>query len=515
VSGLLARPDLSLQVVVGGGLTRRVRWVYTTDLLQPARYMAGGELVLTSLTWYRKPEDAWTFVRSLTQAGAAALVAGLAAVADMPPALVAACTDHRMPLLTVPTTKSFNALTESIARELLRERQQMAESAAVLGSEDADAAEVIHRLVARTGLSCTRLSAAGLIRNVAGEPLTDADRCLAWRAGVDGCGSPVTVRGGRLLTVVPLLVGSIGEIVGYLALSGDRRSWRPSVQVLIETAVERLSTPESPPRAVLDRRAEELWSELTDPAPADAGDERFVAVRASLVSPVAPAALARRIVAELPDGPWGTVVDTAGVVTAFVSTPEATGWTDRARSQLSWYAYGIGASEHFRVAISDPVPRSALAQALVAATAAHDWAAVATAPVTVIAERDIGGRDLLLRLLPTSLVLAHSERILGPINRYDRAHHSSLMATLSEFLAQSGSWNATAQSLHVHVNTVRYRIHQIEKLTGRPLQREADRVDTRLAVEGRHAGSVPAAQPDRTTPACRDDAGADVQPEKR
>jgi DNA-binding PucR family transcriptional regulator len=452
--------------------------------------MAGGELVLTSLTWYHRPEDAWTFVRSLTQAGAAGLVAGLAAVDAMPPALVAACTELGIALLTVPTSMSFNVLTESVARELLREQQQMAESLAVLGPEDVDAAEVVGRLVVRTGLSCTHLSAGGLTRTVAGEPLTEAERGLAWRAGVDGRGLPAAVRGDRPLTVVPLLAGSTGDIVGYLVLTGERRNWHPRVQVLIETAAERLSTPDQAALAVLDRRAEQLWSSSDDPGSPGTRDGTFVVVRASLVSPTAPVSLVRRIVAEMPDGPWGTVVDTTGTVTAFVHTTDDAAWTARARAQLSWYSYGIDPPEHLRVGISDPAPRSGLARALAAATTAHTWAAGGPAPVTVIAERDVGSHDLLLRLLPASLVHAHAERILEPVTRYDREHHSSLMTTLTEFLARSGSWNATAHALHVHVNTVRYRIRQVEKLTGRPLQREADRVDTRLAVECRRMVSA-------------------------
>ena len=51
----------------------------------------------------------------------------------------------------------------------------------------------------------------------------------------------------------------------------------------------------------------------------------------------------------------------------------------------------------------------------------------------------------------------------------DERHRAELLPTLGEFLACSGSWNACASAMYVHVNTVRYRIGRIEELTGRDL----------------------------------------------
>ena len=54
--------------------------------------------------------------------------------------------------------------------------------------------------------------------------------------------------------------------------------------------------------------------------------------------------------------------------------------------------------------------------------------------------------------------------------------------TLEAFLDCSGSWSRSAQRLHLHVNTVRYRIGRVEELTGRNLAELADRVDVYLAL---------------------------------
>ena len=53
---LLDAPDLRLRLLVGeDGLDQPVAGVYTTDLLDPRRYLSGGEIVLTGLMWRRSP----------------------------------------------------------------------------------------------------------------------------------------------------------------------------------------------------------------------------------------------------------------------------------------------------------------------------------------------------------------------------------------------------------------------------------------------------------------------------
>jgi len=72
--------------------------------------------------------------------------------------------------------------------------------------------------------------------------------------------------------------------------------------------------------------------------------------------------------------------------------------------------------------------------------------------------------------------------VIGPLLAYDQRHNAELVPTLREFLACSGSWNACAARMYVHVNTVRYRIRRIEELTGRDLSSLDDQVDFFLAL---------------------------------
>src|SRR5690349_19503844 len=101
--GLAEARDLRLRVLVGeDALDRPVDGVFTTDLLDPRRYLTGGEIVLTGLMWRRDPADSESFVAAVIAAGAVALAAGDAALGSVPDDLVAACRRHRLPLLEVP-----------------------------------------------------------------------------------------------------------------------------------------------------------------------------------------------------------------------------------------------------------------------------------------------------------------------------------------------------------------------------------------------------------------------------
>ena len=123
--------------------------------------------------------------------------------------------------------------------------------------------------------------------------------------------------------------------------------------------------------------------------------------------------------------------------------------------------------------------RSALRLAAIRAPAAGPAPASA---VSVVTSDEVASHELLLASVPASVLRSFRERLLGPLLAYDERHRAELLPTLREFLACSGSWNACAATMYVHVNTVRYRIRRIEELTGRDLSRLDDQVDFFLAL---------------------------------
>jgi hypothetical protein len=147
--------------------------------------------------------------------------------------------------------------------------------------------------------------------------------------------------------------------------------------------------------------------------------------------------------------------------------------SDRSRVRLT---VGVSAAAAQGVA--------ALAGALHEAQSARRLAAMRAAPsaVSVVAGDEVASHELLLASVPASVLRSFRERLLGPLVDYDERHHAELLPTLREFLACSGSWNACAATMYVHVNTVRYRIRRIEELTGRDLSSLDDQVDFFLAL---------------------------------
>ncbi|MVU76305.1 hypothetical protein GPX89_03495 [Nocardia sp. ET3-3] len=126
-------------------------------------------------------------------------------------------------------------------------------------------------------------------------------------------------------------------------------------------------------------------------------------------------------------------------------------------------------------------PEETLAAAIGAAAAASTAARDDTALVS-LRVADIDSAVGLLTAVPGGLQRRFAERVLGPVLEYDRRHGGGLLETLGVFLGCEGSWRQAAERMHLHLNTVRYRIGRIEELTGRDLGRLDDRLDLYLAV---------------------------------
>ena len=77
VSELLGGARLDLRVVVDGDLERVIRWVHTTELADPTRYLQGGEVILTTGVWRDAGTTSTGFVAPLERSDVAALGYGL------------------------------------------------------------------------------------------------------------------------------------------------------------------------------------------------------------------------------------------------------------------------------------------------------------------------------------------------------------------------------------------------------------------------------------------------------
>ena len=74
--------------------------------------------------------------------------------------------------------------------------------------------------------------------------------------------------------------------------------------------------------------------------------------------------------------------------------------------------------------------------------------------------------------------------------RYDEDHGSDMTKTLDTFLRCRRSWQRTAAELHIHRQTVVYRIRRVEEITGRTLIESADISELWLALRARELTAV-------------------------
>ncbi|WSG19502.1 helix-turn-helix domain-containing protein [Nonomuraea sp. NBC_01738] len=136
-------------------------------------------------------------------------------------------------------------------------------------------------------------------------------------------------------------------------------------------------------------------------------------------------------------------------------------------------ALGVSSVTHGPAALSSLIEEARHARRL---------AALSGERVSVITGDDVSSHRTLLAAIPAELRRSFRSRLLGPLEAYDAANQTELVETLQAYVAESGNWASTAERLHVHVNTLRYRLKRIEELTGRSLNKWDERVDFMLAL---------------------------------
>ncbi|WP_030622015.1 PucR family transcriptional regulator [Streptomyces sclerotialus] len=158
----------------------------------------------------------------------------------------------------------------------------------------------------------------------------------------------------------------------------------------------------------------------------------------------------------------------ADALLAAVQEPLSRGLADDGRLTL-----GVSAAVH---------SAEGLRGALEEARHARRVAAARPGPVCAAGHEELASHVLLLPFVPDDVRRAFTARLLDPLRDYDRRHRAELIPTLEAFLDSDGSWTRCAGRLHLHVNTLRYRVGRIEQLTGRDLSRLEDKLDFFLAL---------------------------------
>jgi hypothetical protein len=505
LSELLGVPSLRLRRIAGEdeAWARPIRWVYTTDLPDPGRYLSGGELVVTGLMWRRGPADSERFVAAVARAGAVGLAAGDALLGCVPPDVAAACERHGLPLLGVPEDVSFAAVTEHVAGVLAaargarlsatvgRQRQLLAAVAEGRGLD-----EVAARVSREAGVVCRVLTATGrcVVAGPSPLPVEAVDAVTSAFLGADRF--PVAVPG--VGTVVPVGPALGLRLVSWCVLvepaTGDDGGDADEVvgELAAIAALERTMRDEAM------RVARPIAEDALALATSGAGGHPETAVRLRQAgldpdAPVAAVSLALAGRADLGDSARAVLEDVlAHLGQPVVATAEdgtATGlvqatdprFLEVLRTALRRLEPGTRRTT-VSAGISAPSSVAALAGAVEEARHAARVAALRQGGVNVVTSDEVTSHVLLLATVPDDVRRTFTVRVLGPVLDYDARHDAGLLDTLRVFLDCSGSWSRTGAALGLHVNTVRYRIGRVEELTGRDLSLLADRVDVFLAL---------------------------------
>jgi purine catabolism regulator len=479
VRGLLDRPRLQLTLVGGaGGLDREITWAHASDLPAPWDYLGPGELLLTNGTGIgSSPGDQVHFAEQLARIGASGLVVGLGTGgAPVTPELAERAGELELPLLTVPYSIRFSDIVRAVAEandengsEQLGDVAQFYDllrlslAAGDLGPGTFDSLGRslglrLYLVDAETGASVFDEHAVVPLGTALARSVADHGHAIPGllrlsrdgRADGDVCALAVAVPGEPLtaLIVEPLRGRLPGvAVLQHVAIAGAVQL----AQIVAQRQRER-------------RRGAEMLAQLLDPhrswraaggEPAADGPDLAVSVVLVMRATVPGAedglhrACARAHVRSL-------LLRRDDLLYAVVPEDAAPGLTE--------------------LAAGDPGTRAGLSDLVGSADRASDaaeealWAlGIAEANAIPLVRYGDGAR----LLMPRSPAEAQSlvDQVLGALIAYDSAHGSHYVDTVRAFVRADGSWQRAAADIHVHKQTLGYRLRKVEDLTGRGFAR--------------------------------------------
>jgi purine catabolism regulator len=488
VAQLAADPELRLDLVAGHvHADREIEAAAVSELADPGPWLQGGELLLTiGLLLPGTADGCRRYLASLDAADVRAVGLGLGAelpYQGAPARLVTAADEIGMPLLTVPDPVPFIAVTKAVfAHRARAERQQLewalqtqrALTAAAVAPGGLLGVLAAHRqATGRTGVVIDLLGRVLAESDAGGERLvTELTGLLHSVRGQGLAAAAVDIAGGRRRELHPLGARRLrawllidgpaelpaahllsGDLVSLLSLELERRHGldaaqrRGRVQVL-----DRLA------RATVDDAVAARWLASVGLADVD--------LRAAAVACRGEAEdLAADLIITLPDA----LVRVAGDLIE-LAVPVATDLPGVLATLAAERPAGIGIGVRpGALVVSLRQARSALPASRVQGRHVHAG--------------EIASSRLLLGAVGPEALRAFADAVLGPLDATDRA--AELLRALTAFLEHNGHWGAAASALRVHRHTMRNRMDEVERRTGRRLDSAQDRHDLWLALRAR------------------------------
>ena len=469
LSWLLHRPALDLRAVHVGGRDPDITWAHAIELDDPAPFLRGGELVLT--TGLRLPRAAAgqaTYVDRLVEAGAAALGLGTGLRHTRVPAGVRrACEGADLPLVEVPLATPFIAISQAVADRLgelrrLRLTETMDQQRALSRAAVRGGVEAVVRTLARqlgAGVYLCDRTRTGLARSGATQLLPERLEAML-DSGRRGAMSEATPAGWT--EVQPVGERPVARL-GWLALGRAHPLAVPERLVLTHAVSLMLLLLDRPEDSVPEMEAD-LVRLLLDVRPDLVfGAGRVVCV---LVAKGPRHRLLRAVNEVRHSLPHAFVAEIADEARLLVMDDEV----ERVVATLLG-SLGVDG----RIGIGPAVGPVDAGPTLAAARRACD----AANPGTARRSADLPVTALLTQPEVRDAVSSSTAGLLSDLDA------SGLTESLASYLTHHGSWDRTAADLGVHRHTVRHRIRKVEELTGLSLDDPEDRLLLHLAVLAR------------------------------
>lgn len=469
ISSLLADRSLGLRLLTAqgpaGDASREVRWVHTTELNDPAPFLEGGELLLTTGMRLADPGfDLEAFLSGLVRAGVAGLGFGVGLNnASVPERFVVAATAHGLPVLEVPKATPFIAIAKSVSKALAAEEYR-AITEGYRTQQELVKSALAHEPQRSLVLSLVRGLGPGAWAVLAG-PDGSVLHSAGPVPGLDLAPELARLRGRTLPSSSSILTES-GHVEVHALGAGKRVMGFLTVGLL-----DRASGPDITGRQILAVALTLLTLGVEQPTKDVTVAEltlRRAVVRLLLAGYVD---AAREAAGELrvPLPPEPVRVSRDPVRDEAVSDRLFVLEEDGERVLVAPADF-----EGFTGGVSDPVGYADFARAYRQAGEALVTARKTGRSAVYFAEAGSG----LTTLFGDQAVRDFAAGVLRPLLEADR---SALVPTLRAWLAHNGQWDSAAAELGVHRHTVRARIARAGELLGKDLT-AADSADARMEL---------------------------------
>ncbi|MET9901075.1 PucR family transcriptional regulator ligand-binding domain-containing protein [Streptomyces sp. NPDC006446] len=467
VADLLSSPALQLSLKAGGGgLGRSVSWAHASELVDPTPWLLGAEVIMTAgLAIPRTADEQRAYLERLDDAGASALA--LSAQLHMPPlhdAFFEAAEERGFPVLEVPLAVPFVAVAQEVAASAQEEaRHRLGAQLQVFGAlrwlvtENLDTPTLLRRLEGLSGYDVFLCTPQGRPL-LPGVPVPDPS---VLPASVD---APPTIPGGFVIPV-PAPGGPAGFLVAY-ERAGARPAGLAVVQHIATVAALRLAMVRNERETLRREGAEtlaELLQEILDPEAARRRLARH-AIEGDTILLIVRRTTDEALLRCLEDRPH--LLLTRGEDRYVLGAPEL------AAAVAELPAVAAGTSRPF-------LPGAALKVAQREALWAVSQAVESGRPVVRYGDDGAG------RWLPDdpAVLTALVEHVLGDVLRYDETHDSQLLVSARTWMERDRRTETAAAALHIHPNTLAYRLRRFGALADRDLTSTGALAEVWLAIQ--------------------------------